>query len=92
MNKLLGFENDISVGDFTVADDTAFSTGSFKAQLNSLQNILIRSSPPSPTPSPQYDRVDRRNRISRLKRVSRGNQGMYNIPGSRLCVLQHVGS
>ena len=44
MSNLLGFENDISVGDFTVADDTSYATGSFKAQLNSLQNILIRSS------------------------------------------------
>ena len=44
MSNLLGFENDISIGDFTVADDTAYSTGTFKAQINSLQNILIRSS------------------------------------------------
>ena len=44
MSQILGYENDISIGNFTIADDTAYNTGSYKAQLNSLQNILVRSS------------------------------------------------
>ena len=44
MSNLVGFENDIFIGNFNVADDASFCTRLFNAKLNSLQNILIRSS------------------------------------------------